>query len=323
MNILTINSHTGWHYLLSKTKIEMDVVGWNILERNIPENFNIINYNNINLNKYDLIIIHRMFNDAYFIIKNILRKKKYKIILVFHGKKQRQTDFLYRKFLKYIWFFIINLNKNLLNINFVFITPCVKESWKKSGIVIEPGIPIDDYILNQNKHINNFNNNKIAIVGNNLSRSHFDIYLIDILVKYKFKVLIIGRNNEVLLNKFSKDIDFKIPNSYNEYKDIISTCGYYFSILKEPEEGYNLSLLEAMATGLPVITSNHPTTPIKNKYNGFVYNDINQLVDILNNIKNIDNDYYINMCNNSIDTINKNFNIKYFKEKWNYVINNS
>ena len=36
------------------------------------------------------------------------------------------------------------------------------------------------------------------------------------------------------------------------------------------EDGYNLAMLEAMATGVPVVTLAHPTSPIADRGNGLV-----------------------------------------------------
>jgi glycosyltransferase involved in cell wall biosynthesis len=53
-------------------------------------------------------------------------------------------------------------------------------------------------------------------------------------------------------------------------------------------EGSPNSVLEAMASGLPVICSNIPnhTEIIENGHNGYVYNNHKHLVEMLNNLKN-------------------------------------
>ena len=43
------------------------------------------------------------------------------------------------------------------------------------------------------------------------------------------------------------------------------------------EDGYNLALLEAMGTGMPVITTRSPTSPVVDEESGFISDDVNYL----------------------------------------------
>lgn len=311
--ILTVNSHTGWHYLLSKTGKKIDVVnGWNFKNRKLPDNFVLKDEKDIKISDYDILILHRMFHDAKYILLNLFYRKR--IILVFHGRKSRQTKNVVRKFIKYSYFKLINLFKDLLKLEYVFITPCVKESWSVTGEVIMPGIPLEDFIpYHKKRFASKLDLHSVAIVGNYLNRSHFSLENLEILTNAGFKITLIGRGNSKLKRK---GIEVLEPQSYEEYLNELSKYSFYFSVLNEPEEGFNLSLLEAMAMGLVVITHNHPTSPIRHKFNGIIYYSKNDLIKKMEFLKNITVEEYNRMSINAHNTIKIWFPIEAFTENW-------
>ncbi len=52
---------------------------------------------------------------------------------------------------------------------------------------------------------------------------------------------------------------------------------YLYTAIHPYEDGYNLALLEAMATGMPVATIKHPTSPIEDWVDGVVGSTANEL----------------------------------------------
>ncbi len=70
----------------------------------------------------------------------------------------------------------------------------------------------------------------------------------------------------------------KLAKSFDELRDHFSRYRVYLNTTVEQyEDGYNLSMLEAMATGMPVISTANQSSPIKDGVNGFISNDISYL----------------------------------------------
>ena len=75
--ILSFNTHTRYHYLLSKTGLEFDICGkWDTDERPIPENFTIVSLDqaiiNLKEGKYSVILTHTK-KDFFIVLKHINR----------------------------------------------------------------------------------------------------------------------------------------------------------------------------------------------------------------------------------------------------------
>lgn len=311
--ILTINSHTSYHYLLSKLPYEFDIIGgWNEKNRSLPKNFNLIDENRANINikdgVYDVILTHRQFHDLKYILKAI--KNNIPVILTFHGKNYRSgyNDKGYYLFLKSLYnkLVIKNLNRLFL-LKFVFIQPTVKASFNLPGFVIEPGIDIND--------LNEWNpsNKKLITVGNRLDRPHFKFDFLKKLEE-KFEIQIVGDNPSIDSSK--------LASSFEELKCIYENNYIYINLLEEPECGYNLATLEAMATGMPIITIKHPESPISHNWNGLVVNNYNELQLAINKLlNNFEKAKFLGR--NARKTIEIFFNINSFKENWISAIENT
>lgn len=326
LRILSINMHTGWHYMLSKVGLKIDIPlnlgeGWNFENRPLPDNFNLIK--DFDVFDYDIIILHsvrelKLITKIFFSSFKFVSKKKKKlprIILVIHGRSNRQSKSI-RTFVKILLLKFIEFLSLRIPLDIVFITPCVKASWvTTNGIVIKPGIPIEKSIDYSNI-ANRIKNKELIITANNISRSHFSLNFLES-VPESWKITIVG-NNPIIINK--PNITYFRPKNYEEYLNIISSGFFYLSLLKEPEEGFNLSLLEAMSLGVPVIALKHPTSPIISSHNGFVFETSEELLYILKYINKIDFETYIKLCMGAIDTINTQFNIKDFVDNWQKLI---
>jgi glycosyltransferase involved in cell wall biosynthesis len=75
--------------------------------------------------------------------------------------------------------------------------------------------------------------------------------------------LVIGENRNLPASRVSE--------SWEDLKDQYRSCRVYLHTAIHPyEDGFNLSVLEAMATGMPVATLAHPTSPIRDNVSGVV-----------------------------------------------------
>ncbi len=75
--------------------------------------------------------------------------------------------------------------------------------------------------------------------------------------------LLIGQNGNLPDSRSAKSWD-DLKEQYRSYRVYLHTAIYPY------EDGYNLSMLEAMGTGMPVATMSHPTSPIQDTVQGVV-----------------------------------------------------
>ncbi len=65
--------------------------------------------------------------------------------------------------------------------------------------------------------------------------------------------------------------DSRMSDSWEDLKEQYRSCRVYLHTALYPhEDGYNLAVLEAMATGMPIATIEHPTSPIDDGVEGVV-----------------------------------------------------
>jgi glycosyltransferase involved in cell wall biosynthesis len=75
--------------------------------------------------------------------------------------------------------------------------------------------------------------------------------------------LVLGKNPRLQPNRMADSWD-DLKAYYRGYRIYLYTAQY------PHEDGYNLALLEAMATGMPVATLSHPTSPVEDGISGLV-----------------------------------------------------
>lgn len=75
--------------------------------------------------------------------------------------------------------------------------------------------------------------------------------------------MVLGDNPHLPGSKVAESWD-NLKDHYRAYRVYLHTALYPY------EDGYNLALLEAMATGMPIATLDHPTSPIEDGVQGVV-----------------------------------------------------
>jgi len=312
MKVLTINRHTAYLYLLSKTDHQFFVAGgerWgDFAQRPMPKNVIILNepVDGKIIKSFDVVIGHDPLHD----LMNLgLLAVRHGIpyIQILHGRCERtgyKRSFLVRQVKRLYRHLILKPISLSKFVRFVFISPSVQKSWKLPGTVICPGIPIDEMIPYRG------DKETLLIVGNDLHREHFDFTALQE-VRKALPVKIVGRNPKIL--------EAAPAASWEELKELYSSCRAYLNITREPEDGYNLATLEAMASGMPVLTLQHPTSPIRDGLNGLVAKDINELIEkgqkLLQN-----HDLAKKLGENARKTILEKFSIQRFVEDWDKIL---
>jgi glycosyltransferase involved in cell wall biosynthesis len=147
---------------------------------------------------------------------------------------------------------------NSYSCHVVYISELKKRDWGIPGKVIRTAINPADYggyrgnvpgILT----VGNYLKERGAMLGWEAHRT----------ICRKLPYALVGVNPGLAGSRVAESWE-ELKESYRSYRIYLHTAQYPY------EDGYNLAVLEAMATGMPVATLSHPTTPIKNSIEGIV-----------------------------------------------------
>lgn len=268
LRILTFNWHEVYITLLSKTGHDFDVVqkwkggrfGWMTEFRPVPQNCRLITEDEAKAklasSEYDRIICHNM--------EDLIFTLSYKIpkIFIFHNKLTTEIGLggntidraEYLKQVKRLF----STSGSLLP---VFISESKRTDWGLDGEIIMPGIDADEYggWTGQEK--------RVLRIGNLLKER-------DLMLGYTRQEQILGDLPSTVLGLNPSITGSFIPQSWDALKSFMRTHKVYLNTCVHPyEDGYNLALLETMATGMPVVSIDNPTSPIVNGINGYISAD--------------------------------------------------
>lgn len=290
------------------------------------------NYCNKNRN-INIVQFHHVTAFIFFTFLN--RKQGIKLILFQHnsgdisemGKKQFPIlrNSLHIKIIEKVFFRRINILERI-----IFISNYAKNNFDKTNqkfknktVTILNGLPdIDlniDYKIKTNEPI------KLITVGTVSKRKGQDIVLralanINKEFLDKFHLTIVGEGPEYVQFKqlttdlaIEKSVNFVGKKEQDDVFKLLSTSSIF--VLMSHSEGLPLSLLEALRSGLPIITSNVDGCPetVSNN-NGYIINpDVAELTNVLKNIKIKDLE---KMSRNSRELFEKDFRYESFLKKY-------
>lgn len=142
----------------------------------------------------------------------------------------------------------------------VFISEFKKKSYGMDGTVIKPGFNLDEW-----GGWKGTVNNALSCLNNAGHRDFMNGTRKMQLACVDYPMVMLGEENG----------QGRIADNFDHLKNHYRDLRFYLA-LNSPdyEDGYNLSMLEAMATGMPAITLDHFSSPIKNDLNGFKSNDL-------------------------------------------------
>jgi glycosyltransferase involved in cell wall biosynthesis len=271
MRVLTANHHSAYLYLLAHTGHAFDVVGkWDFDNRPLPANFEMLSSigDARDLREYRVIIGHRPTDFASLLPRAFAFRIPY--VQVIHGNVRRVGEgrgslraWLRRASKRIGLRALFQVFALSGAVRFVFISQYDKQGWGVEGAVIDHGIPISEmYPYTGEK-------SELLTVGNALHREHFDRAMMAS-VREKLPVQIIGVNSKIEGSRPSRDWD-DLRAMYQTYRS-------YLNFTREPERGYTLSTLEAMAVGMPVVAIRHRVTPIVDGENGFLVDTAEEMI---------------------------------------------
>ncbi len=266
MNILSFNWHTPYLSLLSALGHHFDIApanrknssdkrSWHDHMRPVTSNLSLISTEEAisrldRKDYYDLIIAHDM--------RDLLLTEKHSIpkIQVFHNKFLMNAEPARKKEL------IDSLRGLLSGVYCVFISRTKRYDWGLPGEIILPGIDVSLY--------KSFTGEipRALRVGNLIKERDFmSGFSIQEAVLRDLPNLVIGGDPGIPGSRPSRDWE-DLKQAYRENRVFLNTN------IPRWEDGYNLAMLEAMATGMPVVSLANPLSPIRDGQNGYMAGDV-------------------------------------------------
>ena len=315
LRILSFNWHEPYLCMLAATGHQFYIFEpltanglsrrWDERMRPLPENVTIVSEPDmremLEQEQFDLIICQNARD-----IIAVSERQNIPKVLVFHNKLTTEiglggNSISRESYLK-------QLEPHLRSVTKVFISQSKKEDWAMDGSVIPPGINAQEYSGYEGEKA------QILRVGNMLRER-------DLMMGFSeqeaicegFSSSIVGQN---------PTLGTSVSGSWEELKSHYRQNRLYLNTTKEPyEDGYNLSMLEAMATGMPVVSLANPTSPLSDGRDGFVSADIETLRGRVSELL-ADRELALKMGKAARECVIKKFPIKKFVARWNEVIEN-
>jgi len=316
LKILSFNWHEPYLCLLAKTGHDFLVVEpeiapghyrrWDENMRPIPANVRLLTkksaYEMLELGGLDLIIAHN--------IKDLIAIRDYSLpkIVVFHNCltteiKLGNDQVNRREYLEQIRFLLKDVQK-------VFISEKKRQDWGLNGELIVPGLDVSEY--------GGYKGNRETVlqVGNLLKER-------DLMMGYSTSQQIVGSHPLTTLGINPHIPGSRLSEGFQDLLENFRCCRVFINTtVEEYEDGYNLSMLEAMATGMPVVSSWNKSSPIEDGKNGFIskeLNYLNQRIDFL--LKNPEEARKLG--EQARKTVQDKFPLNKFLQSWQKVIEKS
>ncbi len=199
--------------------------------------------------------------------------------------------------------------QNIKDVHLVFVSEKKAKDWDLNGTIIELGVDPCDYYGYSGRTPN------ALTVSNGF--------------KLRGKILGFNIHRQILESRPYElvGLDPAIPTSrpaanWGDLKEKYrQNRVYVYTALEEYEDGYNTAMLEAMATGMPVVSYLNNSSPITNGINGFISDDIQYLRECLDGLLN-DQNKAIQLGKAARRTVIEKFGIDQHVRKWRNLLNN-
>jgi len=304
--LLVFNCHEAWVYQLGYLGFNLDIIvglkgrykaGWDEQMRPLPKNSRVIELDEALKSKaeYYCIITHNITD-----LLDVKTRNEPKLIVLhstLEGRVQEEKSRIAPEQLSQM------LHKYLDAIGGHAVATSLNkgQSWGFSDDIISFGMDTKDYYphtgeLSCGLRICNFIENRRKILIWDFHEKAFE----------GLPVKIVGHNPNMPA--------IKAAENWDELKRLLQSHRFYIHTADPRyEEGYNMSVCEAMAAGLPVLGNTHPTSPIKHGVNGFLSDNPDELRKYAMMLLE-DKDLAIKMGQEAGKTAIEQFSIKSFRE---------
>jgi len=314
--ILTFAWHEAYIHLLAKTGYRFDVVerakggraGWIRQFRPVPPNCRLVPEDQarvcLEAGLYDAVVAHNAADLA------LAAEGRAPTVLVFHNKVAVESgaagDEERAAWMEKFRTLLAAVRDPL----FVFISESKRRDWGLDGEVVLPGIDPEDYGGWHGDEA------RVVRVGNLLrERDAMLGYSVQERVLVGLPSIVVGLNPGIP-GAF-------LPADWEQYKECLRRHRVFLNTTMAPyEDGYNLAMLEAMATGMPVVSLANPTSPLTDGVDGFVSADEaclrERLLELLG-----DREAACRMGRRGRKTVLERFPIGRFIEQWRRILGGS
>jgi len=314
--ILSFNWHEPYLCLMARMGHEFLIVEpeiapghcrrWDENMRPVPENVRLISkataLEMLELGELDLIIAHN--------VKDLLEVRDYSLpkILVFHNclsteiglskEEVKREDYLDK------------IDVLLEGVHKVFISEKKRQDWGLNGDVILPGLDVAQYGGYRGEK------NTVLQVGNLLQER-------DLMLGYSLSKQIVGDHPLTIMGMNPNIPESRLSQGFQDLLEHFRSSRVFINTtIEEFEDGYNLSMLEAMATGMPVVSAGNKSSPIEDGKNGYVSKDpeyLNRCIDHL--LKNPEEARALG--EKARQTVQEKFPLNRFLQSWQKAIERS
>ena len=312
--VLTFNWHDPYLHMFAQTGFDILVgdwmhradgtTGWDLQKRPLPDNITLIKHPSeavqiLKSGGCDTVICHTLQDLAFvapfdvptiYLTHNALQNDGMNDRATMVKLQQEVGSFLEAR-----------------NGVFAAISPMKLQSWGIDGFVVRPGINLDDY--------GGYTGEKASAlsVGNLfVERDH--------MLGFRYLKEILEDVPRTLVGENPNVAEAQKAENWDALKDYFRTCRLYVNTTVEAfEDGYNLGMLEAMATGMPVVCLANATSPIVDGENGYVSNDTGYLRDRVLALLE-DADLAKKLGDQARQTVSEQFSVSAFVDNWQEIV---
>lgn len=308
--ILTFNFHEPYLCLMAKTGLRFDIGVyesgpmrrvWQEVFRPIPGNLRLLPERawreGLRRGEYDVLIAHNEMNAL------DVRDAPCAKLLVCHNRR----TFLYTTASAERGDPVEAFDRLLAYLQprfeFIFISDSKRDDYGIPGRVILPGIDVDDHGGYRGEE------RRVLRVGNTMRQRNrmFDVDLQEAACE-NLPCLVLGHNPEIPASRPSRSFE-ELLEAYRSNRCLLHVTR------EEYEDGYNLSTLEAMATGMPVVSLANATSPLTHGVDGLIGRNADELRAHLNALLD-DLDHARELGRRGRETVAVKFPIARFVEQW-------
>jgi hypothetical protein len=309
LKILLFSWNEAYIHLLSKTGFHFDVVevkkngrdGWIEAIRPVPLNCGLITeadaHAALKAEIYDWVICQNI-NDLLFVREYHLPK-----VLLIQNKLSGLISRYSHDVRDNIRGEFERLIESVESITLVYDSDEKMDEWRYEGHIVLPGIDCNEYLVYRGNH------ERVLTVDNGFSKVSTR-YLRSRVLR-DIMMTTIGYNPEIS--------ESYMPSGWEEYKSFLQGHRVFFNTATENDHFSNVFILEAMATGMPVVSMDNSNAAFTDGDDGFVSGNIayvkGRLEDLLR-----DADYAKSVGQRGKDKVLKQFSIEEFVNNWKKIL---